>query len=427
MKTLIIPIFLLAICLAGCSSDELDTKSPDEQPTPEFGTDTERYDIPLSPKSKEVNAVNQQFAFDLFKVVAAEEEENCCVSPLSTSLCIGMILNGADNDTYQEIQETLGYSGFSNQEINEYVQTMQTELPKLDGRTLLTNANSIWINNNYTLLPDYIQLNKTYYDAEVSNIPFDDKAAGTINQWCDEKTNGLIPTIIDHAESSAISYLLNAIYFKGMWTYEFKKDDTTDRPFYTADGRSDKVATMTQENDFNIYRDRDITIVELPYGNQAISMLLFMPSLPETNTVDNLIGTMDHSKWEQWMTGMRKYSFEIRLPRFKMEKEMNLIEPLKALGIQKAFTDEADFTKMCSLAGVSIGMILQKTYLEVNEAGTEAAAVTIGGMSTSTGEPIEFNPWPSVVSFDHPFGYIIRENSTGAILFAGKVAKPQQN
>lgn len=426
MKTLSFFGIFLAICLSGCSSDELKD-SPKDDPTALFGTDTERYDIPLSSKSKEVNAISQQFAINLFRTVAGTEKGNCCISPLSASLCLGMVLNGADKETYREIQDVLGYKGFSNQEINEYVQTMQTELPKLDGRTLLTNANSLWINNLYTLLPGYIQLNKTYYNAEVSNEPFDVTTTNKINQWCNDKTNGLIPQIVDGVSPDAVCYLMNAIYFKGQWANEFKKADTKEHTFYTSDGNNDEVMMMMQKNNFNFYRDKEVTIVELPYGNKALSMIAFIPTLPETENIDHIISTLDQNKWEQWMSNMKEYGFELYLPRFKMEKEMDLIKTMQTLGIHQAFTEQADFSKMSDLSGIYINLIRQNTSLEVNEAGSEVTAVTITGIATSNGdESSKFNPWPTVVKFDHPFGYVIRENSTGAILFAGKVVKPEQ-
>lgn len=426
MRTAICCFILFAVCLAGCSSDEsIDTPkdNPKDDPSALFGTDTERYDIPLSTKSEEVNAVSQQFAFKLFKEIAGSSKENSCISPLSASFCLGMLLNGADSDTYEEIRDVLGYKGFSNEEINEYVQTMQTELPKLDGRTLLSSANSIWANKSYNLLPDFIKLNTTYYDAEVRNEAFDDGLVGKINGWCSEKTNQLIPEIIREVSPGAVCYLLNAIYFKGQWTDEFKKEDTKKETFYTSDGQTLKVDMMKQENDFNVYRDREVTTVELPYGNKALSMVVFMPSIPEEKNIDDIIAGLDQEKWNNWMENTIAYSPELLLPRFKIENSLNLIEPMQALGIKKAFTDKADFSKACSEA-LYINMLLQKTYLEVNEIGTEAAAATIGGMETSTGDPIEFNPWPYRICFDHPFGYIIKENSTGAILFAGKVEKP---
>ncbi len=413
MKTILLSMILFTFCLLSCTNEDDGN----------FGKDTPRYDIPLSTKSGEINTQVQKFSFDLYREVAkTEKEENFCLSPLSASLCLGMIMNGADGNTYAEMQKTLGFEGFTNQQINEYVQMMQTELPKLDGRTIFTNANSLWIRNGYTLLPEFIQTNKTYYDAEVCNEPFDNSTLEKINSWCNKKTNGLIPEIINGIPDDIISYLINAIYFKGVWTNEFKKSDTKDEPFYMANGQTIQVPTMKQTQSNNFFADEEVMAVELPYGNRAFSMFLFIPADPDKKSIDDIIKGLDQETWQKWNEQLHTSTMTIHLPRFLIKTEKDLIETLNSLGIKDAFNDySANFTKMSITKGLYIGLLKQKTYIELNESGTEAAAVTIGGMTSESAFP----SLPTEIRFDHPFGYVLKEKSTGAILFAGKVGKPE--
>lgn len=410
MKKIIFSLSILAAVLTGCSDDN--------DPS---GKDTPRHDIVLSTKSEEINAQTTRFSFDFYREIAkAEPGKNFCISPLSASLCLGMILNGAGGNTHTEMQQVLGYQDFTNQQINEYVKTMQTELPKMDGRTLFTNANSLWVKDGYTLLPDFIKTNRTYYDAEVRNEPFDAATLEAINNWCNSKTNGRIPEILDEIDGQAISYLINALYFKGQWSKEFKESDTRNESFYRADGSTGSVRMMKQSNMLGYYSDKEVTVVSLPYGNEAFSMVVFMPTDTENNAIGNILSQLDGYKWESWINGMQATQCDLYLPRFKMETEKDLIETMNVLGIKEAFLENiADFSLM-SNTPLFIGLLKQKTFIEVNEEGTEAAAVTIGGMVNSAAP----GPTPVIVRFDHPFGFIIREKSTGAILFAGKVEKP---
>lgn len=413
MKTTLLSAILFTFCLLSCTNDDGG----------DFGKDTPRYDIPLSTKSGEINTQVQRFSFDFYREIAKTEKdkENFCISPLSASLCLGMVLNGADGNTYTEMQKTLGFEGFTNQQINEYVQMMQTELPKLDGRTIFTNANSLWVRNGFPLLPEFIQTNQTYYNAEVSNEPFDNSTLEKINSWCNQKTNGLIPEIINNIPDKAVSYLINAIYFKGLWKNEFKESDTKDETFYLANGGIVRVPTMRQTQSNNYYADEDVQVIELPYGNGAFSMVLFIPADRKKKDIDKVIADLDVETWLNWNENMHPVEVTVYLPRFLIKTEKELIETMAALGIHDAFDSfNANFANMSTAHDLYLGLLKQKTYIELNESGTEAAAVTIAGM-LETAMPSQ----PAEIRFDHPFGYVLKEKSTGAILFAGKVGKPE--
>ena len=411
MKAPWIYLFTLAGSLFFAACHDSDREEPD----------TPRRDIALSTKSVAINRETQRFSVDFLRLVAAEGETNCCISPLSASLCLGMILNGADGETYDEILRTLGYEGYTPTEINEYVRTMQTELPRLDGKTEFTNANSLWLRENYPVLPEFVDVNRTYYQADVYNEPFDATTLKRINQWCSDHTRGLIPQMIDEIPSDGIAYLVNALYFKGKWSHEFKKENTREADFHRADGSAIRVPMMQQTVRARYYSDAEVRIVELPYGNEAFSMILFLPADPEQTSVSDLLATLTPEKWDQWTAGFYLASIQLSLPRFQLEYKKELNETLEAAGIRQAFDPVlADFTKL-SERRPYLSLVRQKTYIEVDESGTKAAAVTIGGMFESAALP---DREPLELRFDHPFGFVIREKSTNAFLFAGKIGKP---
>lgn len=380
--------------------------------------DTPRRDIVLSTKGTEINQSTQKFSFRLLRTIASEKETNFCLSPLSASLCMGMVLNGANGETYTQLQQSLGYENYSTQEINEYVRSLQTELPSLDKKTLFTSANSLWIREDFPVHADFVQLNKEYYLAEVRTEPFTQTTVDRINQWCNDHTAGRIPSIIQQLSPNDVSVLINALYFKGIWSSEFKKENTRDEHFYTSEGRILSVPTMHQTAAFPYYSDEEIRIVELPYGNEAFSMVLFLPTDPARMSIDELLCNLTDEKWEEWNSGLQKQSLELSLPRFKMKYEKILNKVFEEMGSTYVFdSEQADFSKI-SNKRICLGLLKQKTFIEVDEKGTEAAAVTAGVFFSDT------MPVSREVRFDHPFGFVIKEKSTNAILFAGKVGSP---
>ncbi len=416
MRTLLRAVTVVFSVFISCNSNQ-------EEKDSHFGKDTPRYDIPLSLQSAKINAQVQQFSFDFYREIARSEKKdnNFCTSPFSLSCCLGMVMNGTDGKTYTEMQQTLGFVGFDYQQINEYMQMMQTELPKLDGRVIFTNANSLWIKDHFPIFPSFVKQTKTYYDAEVYNEPFDGGTLRKINDWCNTKTNGLIPEIINNIMPETVSFLINALYFKGMWKNEFNKSDTRDEPFYCSNGRTVDVPTMKQEQTLRSYTDEQVVVVELPYGNEAFSMVVFKATDPQKQTIDAIIQQLDEKTWTKWNKQMTPRGIILYLPRFLIKSEFDLIPNMQQLGIHDAFYTNANFKKM-SDTNLYISLLKQKTFLELNEAGTEAAAVTVAGINyTSSSEK------PSIpeVRFNHPFGYILQEKSTGAILFAGRINLPE--
>lgn len=415
MKKMIV-LLTGALILASCDNSDGAKRASEE---------SARYEIPLTAQSVKVNEQTQQFSFNFLRAYSnAANVENYCISPLSASLCLGMVLNGASGNTYTEMQKVLGYEGFSNADINEYAKALQTELPKLDNFATFTNANSIWLRNDFNVLSSFVDVNKENYDAEVKSVPFNTETVNKINEWCSNKTNKKIPSIIDKMNSDLKVCLINAIYFKAPWKDKFETSATKDRPFYKADGTSENVPTMYLNKNVASYTDEEVTIAELPYGNGAFDMVFFMPTNSSKTSLEKLISGLDATKWNNWLSQLSSAETKLTVPSFEMTSSgMDLIQTFRTLGMNDAFDGaSANFSKM-SDESLFINMLLQKTYIKVNEEGTEAAAVTFSGMTATAYGPSEE---PRIIYFNHPFGFVLRETSTGAILFAGKCGNPKK-
>ena len=407
--------------LFSCTADSNETpETPDPINTVEAKV---RENINLTSEGVKINEQVRAFSFNLYREVAkAKKETNYCLSPLGVTFDLGMVMNGADGETFKQMQNTLGFAGFSLKDINEYIKAMRTSLPELDNLSVFTEANSIWAKKGLTFKNEYIDMNKTYYDAETKDgLPFDITTLNEINQWCNTKTKGLIPQFLDEISDNLIAVILNALYFKGTWTSPFDANNTDNKPFYLADGSRETVHMMQQQLNTHAMTDENVTIVQLPYGNGAFSMFAFMPT-DTKKSVDALLTTINADTWIKWTGSMNNSKVILSLPRFKMDDKRDLIEILNTLGIKDAFNTAADFSKM-STSSFSISMVKQKTAIEVTEKGTVAAVVTGTALIGSAGP--QTDPEIITANFNRPFCFIITESSTGCILFAGKIGNPK--
>ena len=256
------------------------------------------------------------------------------------------------------------------------------------------------------------------YDAQVQELDFaSPKAPDIINGWCAGKTNNCIPKVLNEIPETARLYLLNALYFKGIWKNQFKKSDTAEEAFTNADGSKSTVHMMNLRDErFNYAENEYFSMAELPYGNEAFSMVVLLPA--EGKSLDECLPQLNDERWGEWNSSLSSSALNLKLPRFEMEYDKELIDDMMAMGMQEAFTPSADFSGMAD-EDLFISLLQQFTYVKVNEEGTEAAAVTVGGMDVAA-------PGPStVIPFyvDRPFIFLIKEKSTGVILFMGKVTK----
>lgn len=371
----------------------------------------------LTTSEQQIVDSDNRFGFNLFRALSADEgSNNVFISPLSVSVALGMTLNGADGETYEAMRKTLELNGLSETEINESYRSLIELLRGLDPKVVFEIANSIWYKQGFQVEQDFLDVNKDYFDSEVQELDFDDpEAIDVINGWVDEKTHGKIEEILEEIDPNHVMFLINAIYFNGTWTYEFDKEDTQDRPFTNAEGERTDVPMMAQQAELAYFETDRFQAVDLPYGDSLYSMSVILPR--EGEDLEALVDGLDQETWDDWTRRFETTDVSLRLPRFKLEYEKKLNDILGAMGMDIAFDGaRADFTRIRRSGGLWIDYVKHKSFVEVDEEGTEAAAVTVVAI-------IERTAGSSTVTMhvDRPFLFFIREQHSGTILFAGKV------
>jgi len=374
-----------------------------------------------NPVTCELTAANGDFAIALFKQMSGEEpDKNLFISPFSISTALTMTLNGANGQTFDEMHNTLKLGDLEIQEVNESYKQLLETLPGLDPLTKMKLANSVWPQIDFPVMESFLEITSEYFNSEVIPVDFKNPAVvDQVNQWVEENTDGLIKQTLDQLSPEVVMLLINTIYFKGAWQTEFDPKDTYETDFYLEGGGTSTVDMMhIQENDFPYFQNSLFQAIDLPYGDSIYSMSVFLP-MPG-HTVDEIVAEMSPETWDQWLGAFQPQPVELLFPKFKMEYGKLLKRTLSDMGMPVAFSANADFSKMVDGWGVKISDVLHKSFVEVNEEGTEAAAVTVVIIDyTSTG--------PSVPIFkaDHPFVFVIRDNKTNSILFMGKVMDPE--
>ncbi len=359
------------------------------------------------------------FSFKLFKkIYDTEPGANLFVSPLSISIALGMTLNGADGTTYDAMRSTLALDPITREQANETYQSLMALLSSIDPKVTMNIANSIWYNKNYTFKTDFIETNKKYFNAVVNAMNFGDPATVTvINNWVKTATKEKIDKIVEHISAQTIMYLINAVYFKGTWKYRFDQNKTKDDYFTTESGKRVAIKMMEQETDISTFYNELFTAVDLPYGSSAYSMMLFLPN--SGKRLQEVVSYLTRENFDSAVGHLSSAKKNLFLPRFKLEYKIKLNDVLKALGMDIAFDpDKANFKKLYDgMGNAYISAVDHKTYVDVNEEGTEAAAVTSVTVGvTSIGG--------NTIRFDRPFLFLIREKNSGAIIFIGSLNDP---
>jgi serine protease inhibitor len=358
------------------------------------------------------------FAFDLLRQInTAERDSNVFVSPLSASMALGMTANGAAGTTYDAFHNTLRLGDASAAEVNDGYKSLISLLTALDPSVKFQIANSIWYDQTFPFNSSFLNQSKSYFNAEVQGIDFrQPAAANTINSWVSDATAKKIPSIIDGIDPAEVMFLINAIYFKGSWTQEFEKSQTQDAPFFARDGSSSPTPLMHQDKTLQFANGAGFKAVDLYYGNSAYAMTVILPDSGQD--VNAVASSFTPASWKSLVGSFREADVDFYLPRFKIEWSKILNDDLTAMGLGVAFTSGADFTPMSTRGKeLSISVVKQKTFVDVNEEGTEAAA------ATSVGVQVTSVPVPVTVRVDRPFIFAIRERFSGTILFIGKIVK----
>ena len=357
------------------------------------------------------------FAFDLLAAVnSADRAGNVFISPLSASMALGMTMNGAAGSTYDAMHSTLRFGDLARADVNESYKSLIALLRGIDNTTKFAIANSIWYDQSWPFRQEFLSESQSYFDAEVKGLDLKKpSSADVINDWVSKATSKKIPTIIDDFDGDEVMFLINAIYFKGIWQNQFDKSKTTSAPFHALDGTTPSVQLMSQTGQFRHGMGTRYGAIDLPYGNSSLTIMIVVPN--QGVDINSFTENLTEEKWRAIDAAMTKSEVGIEFPKFRLEWKKNLNDQLKALGMSVAFDDiNADFSRMSSSSTpLVISDVIQKTFVDVDEEGTEAAAATsVGVVPTSA---------PQLIRVDRPFIFAIRERLSGSILFIGKITK----
>jgi serine protease inhibitor len=372
---------------------------------------------PLSAPEQTVLGAANDFTFALFRQLnESQRDSNVFVSPLSASMALGMTMNGAAGTTFDQMRTALAFGDATQQEINEGYKKLIALLRGLDGSVDFRIANSIWYRQGVPFTSSFLDAARTWFDAEVQGLDFASPAAlPTVNGWVDRSTGGKIPTILSEIRPEHVMFLINAIYFKGSWRDRFDPAETRDAQFRAANGRHQPMKLMHRHGKMRYVVTPQFQAVDLPYGRDAFAMTVLLPA--EGTDVETLAASLRRDAWAGWIAQLREVTMDLYLPRLKLTYERKLNDDLKALGMRDAFVpDGADFTRMAPPPTgfhLYVDFVKQKTYVDVNEEGTEAAAATAVGIALTSAPP--------AMRVDRPYLFVIRERLSGTLLFIGKI------
>jgi serpin B len=402
----LLPALLAAIAMTSCRSDGPTASKADPRQ--------------LTVQEQLVVNANQRFGLRLLARLAQDAPaENLMISPLSVSMALGMTLNGAAGTTYTEMRNTLGFDEIGRAEIDQAYRGLLEQLRLRDPEVTFTIVNSIWHRDEFPVRAAFLEEARTFFGAAVRSLDFNSPTAPTtINDWVSEATAGRIPELIASIDPLDMMFLINAMYFKAPWSSPFEKAATHAGNFRRDDGRSVQAQLMTQDAGFAWHQGDDIQAVELPYGDSVFSMLLLAP---RSGTVNALASALTPEKLAGWLAALRPGRVMLTMPKFTFRYGDELKAALRALGMKAVFVPRvADLSLInASRDDLHVSSVIHKTFIAVDEAGTEAAAataVTVGVTSLP----------PSLI-FDRAFLFLIRERASGTILFAGIVRDPSRS
>lgn len=398
----------LGLCgvLAGCS-DPSGPRTPTE-PVREFTV-----------QERDVARANTSFGLHLLRNIHENSTGNLLLSPLSVSMALGMTLNGAANTTFEAMRNTLAFDPALQQpEINAAYNGLLRQLRARASRIEFVVANSIWYHQTFPVYPTFTDTVRHYFDAEVRALDFGNAASpGIISDWAEERTAGRIKDLVESIDPNEIMFLVNAVYFKAPWHMRFAQSETRAQPFTLPNGGSVNAQMMFVDGTFSYVENQGVQAVELLYGDTTFSIVLVMPRTG--SSLDAATSILEPTQWGALISSMHRSRINLRIPKFRFEYEKELTQPLSDLGMAIAFQPfQADFTKIANRDDIYISRVQHKAFIEVNEAGTEAAAATSVGISVTSAPP--------ELVFNRPFFFAIRERSTGTLLFVGRIADPTQ-
>jgi serpin B len=413
MKSSFLAFLVLSLCFVSCEDLGISPKLAQEV-------------RPLTELEKRLVRTSNQFGLHLLGTVnQTESDKNVFISPLSVSMALGMTLNGANGSTEEAMRSTLGFSGMTQEEINTSYHNLMELLRTLDSKVEFNIANSIWHRLGFMVEREFVETNQQYFEAAVTGLNFSSPdASKTINQWVDSSTKGKIKEVVpDPIPYYVVMYLINAIYFKGTWTYQFDKEKTSDAPFYLPAGTTRTTKLMQLRGTLPYAETATYQTIELPYGDSLFSMIIVLPKPRES--IEAFVNTLTDDSWNSLKGGLHAEMGTVYLPKFKLECEKALNDALKGMGMEIAFDpNSADFRRISQQVyemgeRLFISEVKHKTFVQVDEEGTEAAAVTSVEIGFTSVGPREF-----VMRVDRPFFIVITERHSGTLLFMGKIVEP---
>ena len=407
MKRLFIFLTLLFL-LVSCNEVEPDVKvNPDRT---------------LSLTTKQIEFVNEGHGFDfsLIHKVSEKEKADWVMSPFGVQVLLGMILNGAQGETAEQIYNVLGFENKDIDEVNDYFRSMLQQLPELDYKTEVMLANGVFVNKKYKIKPTFSRYVRNYYSAYVENLDFSKTSSlKRINDWCNEQTEGLVPKMLDEKTMSGMSddiaLLLNALYFKGEWTDKFDVKDTSNEPFHLESGVVKEVPMMKKTlllaaGSFT----EDGSMIQVPFGKKSFALTIILPG--DDSSLNELINKLDDGTQEccnRFIEKSGDYIFDLWMPRIEAASSIDYRDILSDMGMSKAFSPGvAELRAMCD-NDPYIKTISQNAVLSLDEEGVRAAAASFVRVGAGAA------PKPATFHADRPFLYLISELTSGIILFAG--------
>ena len=410
---------MTAMALSACRTARVEKAAENGNANWSVNEEVDESFLILSDAQHEMVNNNNSFAFSLYNKTMGMNSR--VVSPLSVTYLMSMLANGADGETQQQILATLGWAGEgiqqpSLQDINDYSRMLIEKTARLDKAVTVEIANYVAVNKEFKLNSKFQKSVERDYKAGVESLNFTSPSTlKRINDWCNDRTHGMIPSIINELDPDAVSYLMNAIYFNGTWKDKFSKEETKQEMFrgYT---RDIQYVDMMHRHSEYFYADGDgYSAVSIPYGNGAFRMTVILPS--EGSFLRDVMASMDGGKFQELQRSMEKCNVDLKIPRFTTEVDLPLNDIISALGAPLIFSSQADFSQFAR-GDFYVSKMFQKAKIEVSEEGTKAAAVTAAIMMMSAMRPEKKRN--VVFHADSPFAYIISENSTGSIYFMGQ-------
>ncbi|MDO6437490.1 serpin family protein [Cyclobacterium sp. 1_MG-2023] len=379
---------------------------------------------PLQVQEQEMVSSSSQFAFDLFHELQKKEDVNQFFSPYSVHQALAMAMNGNEDEVEAEFMQVLRFEGMELEEANKAAKSLTDYLLALDPKVRLSIANAIWYKQGFELNQEFAEDVRDSFSAEIASLDMSNpQSKEVINQWIENNTNGMIKDMLDYVDPAAVMYLVNAIYFKANWKYRFDVGNTKKAPFYTASGQEVDVDMMQMSSPAGLryYADGALEYLEIPYSTGQYTMGVI---LDKDFELDSKMEAFTLEDLEHFRANADTSNFILKMPKFKMGYRIdNLKEELQHLGLVKPFVPSPlNFSKLFvnPTAPMAISRVIHEAVIEVSEEGTEAAAATIVAIETTSSGPSQ----PRVFSLDKPFVFFIQENSSGAILFVGKLGNP---